>query len=289
MRIVCSFWREFALRRPVGQQHSRSLSRSGRSPRPRWSLRQSCPPPPSLRPSAVPARGSDGGAAPTRTPSADPARPADAVPPPPPRRRVRNPGRGLRLPNALLNARLSARLNAQRRARNPRGRQPRPRRRCQPRSRRPPSPPPAQPPPQSDAVPNWRNELLGRLQRAKRYPTWLRAHGDQGSAAVTFTMDRAGRVLSVTLARSSGSPLLDDEPWPWSTAPNPLPPRPQRDPGNTITFTIPVNFALALNPGRTSLCETCSNVRRLAFGPGADDVRHPRLSLRPGPPRGGRR
>lgn len=56
----------------------------------------------------------------------------------------------------------------------------------------------------SSAVPTWRGELIGRLQRAKRYPDSARSSGEQGVAMATFTMDRAGHVLAATLVHSSG-------------------------------------------------------------------------------------
>ena len=103
----------------------------------------------------------------------------------------------------------------------------------------------ARPPaPASTVSPSWRSDLLSRLQRAKRYPELARAHGDQGVATVTFTMDRAGRVLAVTLVRSSGSALLDDEAVSLVRRAEPLPSLPAEMPGNTITLTVPISFAL---------------------------------------------
>lgn len=103
----------------------------------------------------------------------------------------------------------------------------------------------ARPPaPASTVSPSWRSDLLSRLQRAKRYPELARAHGDQGIATVTFTMDRAGRVLAVTLVRSSNSALLDDEAVSLVRRAEPLPSLPPEMPGNSITLTVPISFAL---------------------------------------------
>ncbi len=106
------------------------------------------------------------------------------------------------------------------------------------------TPRPVAPAPVTVATPSWRNELLGRLQRAKRYPDLARSHGDQGVVTVTFTMDRGGRVLSVSLVRSSGSALLDEEGVALVRRAEPLPSLPEEMGGSTITLTVPISFAL---------------------------------------------
>lgn len=93
-------------------------------------------------------------------------------------------------------------------------------------------------------MPAWRSELVGRLQRAKRYPDMARSNGEQGTALATFTMDRAGNVVSATLARSSGSAALDAEALALIRRASPLPPMPSEMPGASITLTVPVSFTL---------------------------------------------
>ncbi len=93
-------------------------------------------------------------------------------------------------------------------------------------------------------MPGWRAALVGKLQRAKRYPDMARARGDQGVATVTFTMDRSGHVLAVALARSTGSAALDEEAVAMIRRAEPLPPLPAEIPGATVTLTVPVSFAL---------------------------------------------
>ena len=101
------------------------------------------------------------------------------------------------------------------------------------------------PAPAAAAVtPSWRNDLLSRLQQAKRYPDLARSHGDQGVATVTFTMDRRGRVVSVSLVRSSNSALLDEEAVALVRRAEPLPSLPEEMPGSTITLTVPISFTL---------------------------------------------
>lgn len=96
----------------------------------------------------------------------------------------------------------------------------------------------------SNAVPGWRSELVGRLQRAKRYPDAARARGEQGVATVTFTIDRSGHVLSVSLVRSSGSQSLDEEAVALVRRADPLPQMPAELANNKLTLTLPVTFSL---------------------------------------------
>lgn len=100
------------------------------------------------------------------------------------------------------------------------------------------------PPADPHAVPNWQSQVLGRLQRAKQYPESARSSGDQGTAIVTFVLDRVGHVLSVTLRRSAGSPALDAEAIELIHRAAPLPPPPEAISGTTITLTVPISFAL---------------------------------------------
>ena len=81
------------------------------------------------------------------------------------------------------------------------------------------------------------------IATSRALPDLARTHGAQGVAAVTFTMDRGGRVLSVGLVRSSNSALLDDEAVALVHRAEPLPSLPDEVPGSTITLTVPISFA----------------------------------------------
>jgi protein TonB len=96
----------------------------------------------------------------------------------------------------------------------------------------------------SNVQPNWRSALIGRLQQAKRYPAAARALDEQGVATITFTMDRQGHVLSVALARSSGSAALDEEAVAMIRRAEPLPAVPPEMHGDTITMTALISFHL---------------------------------------------
>lgn len=56
-----------------------------------------------------------------------------------------------------------------------------------------------------------KNKLLSYLDRYKHYPDAARAQRREGTALLSFGMDRDGRVLAYYLVRSSGCPELDDE------------------------------------------------------------------------------
>lgn len=93
-------------------------------------------------------------------------------------------------------------------------------------------------------APAWQGALLGRLQRAKRYPDLARARREEGGAHLTFTMDRNGRVLSARIARSSGSVELDAETLALVRRAEPLPAPPADVPGDPLTLTVPLRFSL---------------------------------------------
>jgi protein TonB len=87
----------------------------------------------------------------------------------------------------------------------------------------------------------WNSAISAALERAKRYPADARARGEQGTAVVSFAIDRSGRVLSSRLARSSGSPALDQETLA-TVARASLPPAPAEHPGARFSFSVPIRF-----------------------------------------------
>jgi TonB family protein len=85
----------------------------------------------------------------------------------------------------------------------------------------------------------YRGEVMGRLQSFKRYPQAARARGAQGNPAVTFSIDASGRVLSVSLTRSSGDPNIDAESLAMVRRASPFPPPP---PSAPRAFSAGLNF-----------------------------------------------
>lgn len=85
----------------------------------------------------------------------------------------------------------------------------------------------------------WQSRLMAHLERRKRYPSGSRSRGERGIVYVRFSIDHSGNVLSVTLARSSGYPELDQEVLSLVRRASPVPAPP---PGASTTITAPVRF-----------------------------------------------
>jgi protein TonB len=95
-----------------------------------------------------------------------------------------------------------------------------------------------------NAVPNWKSELVARLQRYKRYPGEAEARGEQGVAQLAFSVDRNGGVHDAHIVRSSGSSLLDRATLDLIVRAQPLPPPPPEVRGAQIAITVPINYTL---------------------------------------------
>lgn len=93
----------------------------------------------------------------------------------------------------------------------------------------------------------WQGALLAQLEKFKRYPSDAMADHQEGAPTVTFSMDRKGHVLSVTLANSSGHPLLDQAAVALPKRAQPLPIPPDSVEGDPITLTVPVEFYIHQN------------------------------------------
>ncbi len=98
--------------------------------------------------------------------------------------------------------------------------------------------------PPSSAVPAWQGQLLGRLQRFKRYPELARSRREEGVVHLTFAMDRGGRVVGASISKGSGFPELDAETLALVRRAEPLPAPPPEVPGDPLTLTVPVRFSL---------------------------------------------
>jgi len=100
--------------------------------------------------------------------------------------------------------------------------------------------PPA--PQQSNAKPTWEGLVLGALNKVKRYPREASFRRQQGVPYIRFVMDRSGKVLTVTLERSSGIHTLDQEALALPKRAQPLPKPPADVAGDTIELVVPVEF-----------------------------------------------
>jgi protein TonB len=93
-----------------------------------------------------------------------------------------------------------------------------------------------------DALPNWKSELVSRLERAKRYPPEAQARGEHGVAQLAFSVDRSGGVHNARIVRSSGSSLLDEATLALVERAAPLPPPPPELSGAQIAISVPIRY-----------------------------------------------
>jgi protein TonB len=96
----------------------------------------------------------------------------------------------------------------------------------------------------SDVPSTWRVRLMSHLDRFKRYPEAARARRAEGTALLSFGMDREGRVLGYYLVRSSGYPELDDEVLAMIERASPLPPAPPEIRQQIVQLVVPVRFRM---------------------------------------------
>lgn len=80
------------------------------------------------------------------------------------------------------------------------------------------------------------------FNRHKRYPSNANEQRQRGTVAVAFAMDRDGRVLRSSIAKTSGFELLDQAALDMLARASPLPTPPVSVPGNEIELVVPVNF-----------------------------------------------
>ncbi|RIV76066.1 TonB family protein [Pelagerythrobacter aerophilus] len=95
----------------------------------------------------------------------------------------------------------------------------------------------------NNAKPDWEALLLAHLEQFRRYPARARAARQEGTAYIRFTMNRAGEVLSATVARKSGHYALDQAALDTLRRAQPLPAIPKDKP-DVLELTIPVEFYL---------------------------------------------
>ncbi|MSP47049.1 MAG: energy transducer TonB [Xanthobacteraceae bacterium] len=125
---------------------------------------------------------------------------------------------------------------------------PAPRTTAAPRSEQHTAPTPRAPNPGSaasrEALMSWRDLVMARLQQNKRYPGAAEARRDQGVVTLSFTVDRNGRVLSRSIARSSGVAALDEEVLAMVQRAQPLPAFPPVMGQSSVNLTVPIRFSL---------------------------------------------
>nr|WP_241572738.1 energy transducer TonB [Rosenbergiella nectarea] len=92
---------------------------------------------------------------------------------------------------------------------------------------------------------SWESKVKGHLNRYKRYPVDARKRARTGTAAVIFTVNAEGTVVSNSLATSSGTLSLDREAVAVLERAQPLP-RPSTEilKGGLFKVKMPITFAL---------------------------------------------
>ncbi len=95
-----------------------------------------------------------------------------------------------------------------------------------------------------NALPNWKSELVARLERYKRYPAEAQARGEFGVAQLAFSVDRNGGVHNARIVRSSGSASLDHATLTLIERAQPLPPPPPDIHGAQIAIVVPIRYSM---------------------------------------------
>jgi len=96
----------------------------------------------------------------------------------------------------------------------------------------------------SAAQASWRERLIAHLLRYKRYPPGAQSRREQGTATLSFSMDRNGRVLSRSIARGSGVAELDAEVLDMIMRAQPLPPFPPTMTQVRMNISVPIRFSV---------------------------------------------
>lgn len=96
----------------------------------------------------------------------------------------------------------------------------------------------------SQTMVNWQAQVLGHLEKFKRYPRAAQRRRYEGIVRVRYAVDRLGKVLSVQLADSSGHESLDAEAVAAVQRASPLPPPPAELAGDPVTVTTPIEFLI---------------------------------------------
>jgi periplasmic protein TonB len=93
----------------------------------------------------------------------------------------------------------------------------------------------------SNAIPAWKRQVVGLLERNKRYPA--AAKGAEGTAQLTFSLDRQGRVVASRILKSSGNSVLDAEALEWVKRAQPFPPPPSDMlKADKVDLSVPYKF-----------------------------------------------
>jgi periplasmic protein TonB len=91
-----------------------------------------------------------------------------------------------------------------------------------------------------DAVPNWKSQLVARLEHYKRVPP--EAPNATGIATLAFSVDRGGGVHNARIVRSSGIGAIDRETLTLVERAAPMPSPPPEVAGAQIAISVPIRY-----------------------------------------------
>ena len=86
----------------------------------------------------------------------------------------------------------------------------------------------------------WQRQLISHLDRNKRYPAGAKHAAHE--VHISFTLDRTGRVVATTIAKSSGDAAFDEAALAMMRRADPVPQPPALVADEGLTFTVPVVF-----------------------------------------------
>jgi periplasmic protein TonB len=90
------------------------------------------------------------------------------------------------------------------------------------------------------ALRRWRQDLIAEIERHKHFPAG--AQGRAGVVRVAFSIDQTGRLMSVRVAASSGSTILDDAAIDLIRRAEPFSPPPQGVKASELSFVAPIRY-----------------------------------------------
>jgi periplasmic protein TonB len=94
----------------------------------------------------------------------------------------------------------------------------------------------------SNSIPTWKKQVVGLLERNKRYPDAAQARNQQGTVELAFSLDRQGRVVSSKIAKSSGSSALDEATLDLVRRAQPFPAPPPEMAGAEVNLSVPIRY-----------------------------------------------
>lgn len=98
---------------------------------------------------------------------------------------------------------------------------------------------------------SWRHAIMARLEARRDYPRAALRQGWQGSGAVSFRLERGGRLLDLAIAETTGRPALDTAAAAIVRAAAPFPAIPDALPDEMV-LTLQVDFLIARSGDRSN-------------------------------------